>query len=130
MPIENQIDAILPFLGRFEAAGFSAGKWNSSPSMFPCFDFDESVVQFEQALYDHGWISKSFDWGEWQDTAIEYVEAPDKINSADVDTIQKLFTTHVRKERFCEGHLAAMFENGHIVALLRRLRDLRYKMGG
>jgi hypothetical protein len=36
-----------------------------------------------------------------------------------------LLTTHSRKDRFCEGHLAAMFENGHIVALLRRLRELK-----
>ncbi|WP_390621590.1 DUF6508 domain-containing protein [Roseimaritima sediminicola] len=43
-------------------------------------------------------------------------------------TIQKLFTTHARKDRFCEGHLASMFENDHIPALLRRLRTLRHGM--
>ena len=56
----------------------------------------------------------------WQETAREYVEDPAKVESADAETIQKLLTTHVRKERFFEGHLAAMFENGHVVALLQK----------
>jgi len=46
-----------------------------------------------------------------------------------VDVIRKLLTTHVRKERFCEGHLLAMFESGHIVNVLRRLKGLRSTMG-
>jgi hypothetical protein len=128
-PITNQqIDALLPFLDQFEASGFSPGTWNSPPGQMPWFDFNITVVAFERALYDNGWVTPSFDWTEWQDTAKEYVDSPDRIDSADAETIQKLFTTHIRKERFCEGHLAAMFENGHIRALLRRLRDIRRTM--
>ncbi|QDT48935.1 hypothetical protein Pan258_29820 [Symmachiella dynata] len=61
-------------------------------------------------------------------TAREYVNSPGMIESSDVKTIRKLFTTHVRKDRFCEGHLATMFENGHIVALMRRLQQIRDEM--
>ncbi len=120
-----QIDAILPFLERFEAEGFSVGTWNSSPGQIPWFDFDEAVSEFQQALYDNGWIASSFKWPDWQESAQEFVASPAKIESADTRTIQKLLTTHVRKERFCEGHFAAMFENGHIVALLKRLKTIR-----
>jgi len=60
-----------------------------------------------------------------QDAAGKYVEHPEMIESADTTAIRKLLTTHVRKDQFCEGHLAAMFENGHIVALLRRLKAIR-----
>ncbi len=120
----QQLDAILPFLDRFTAEGFTVGTWHSPPGQFPWFEFSQSVSEFQKALYDNGWI-KPFDWGKWQDTARQYVEEPEKIESADATTIQKLLTTHARKERFCEGHLAAMFENGHIVALLRRLREIR-----
>jgi hypothetical protein len=112
------MDAILAFLDRFAAHGFSVGTWHSPPGQFPWFEFSEPVSQFQQALYDNDWI-KPFDWGAWQETAREYVEDPAKVESANAETIQKLFTTHVRKERFCEGHQAAMFENGHIVGLLR-----------
>ncbi len=125
MPTETQIDTILLYLDRFTAEGFSAGTWHRPPAQFPWFELSESVTEFMQALYDNGWIAPSFDWTEWQDTAKEYVENPEKIESADVETIQKLFTTHIRKERFCEGHLAAMFENRHVMALLRRLKEIR-----
>ena len=93
--------------------------------MLPSFDYDEAVVEFEQILHANDWVTPKFDWGEWQDVAEEYVDSPEKIKSADVVTVQKLLTTHVRKDRFCDGHLASMFENGHIVALLRRLKDIR-----
>jgi hypothetical protein len=131
MPTINarQIDAILPFLDQFEASGFSPGTWNSPSGQMPWFDHNEKVMAFLRVLYDHGWVTPSFDWTQWQDRAKEYVDSPDRIESADAETIQRLFTTHVRKERFCEGHLAALFESGHIVALLRRLPELRRTMG-
>lgn len=121
----QQIDAIIPFLERFEADGFTVGIWNSPPGQMPWFSFDESVSEFQQVLYDNGWIDSSFKWPDWQETAQEFVASPAKIESADARTIQKLLTTHVRKERFCEGNFAAMFENGHIVALLKRLKSIR-----
>ena len=91
----------------------------------PWFNYDEAVMEFEQILYANDWVTPKVDWDEWQDVAEEYVDSPEKIQSADVVTVQKLFTTHVRKDRFCEGHLASMFESGHIVALLRRLKEIR-----
>jgi hypothetical protein len=124
----KQIDAILTFLDHFEAAGFSAGAWETPEGQFPWFDFSEVVMEFHKALYDNGWVTPAFDWTEWQDSAKEFVDSPKKIERADVATIQKLLTTHSRKDRFCEGHLAAMFENGHIVALLRQLKVIRGKM--
>jgi hypothetical protein len=124
-PTSRQMDAILPFLDCFEAVQFSAGSWKAPEGQLPWFNFEEVVMEFTHALYSNGWVTPSFDWTEWQDTAQEYVEKPMKIETADATTIQKLFTTHVRKERFCEGHLAAMFEKGHVVALLRRLRAIR-----
>lgn len=124
----RQIDAILPFLDKFDAKGFSAGTWNSPKGQLPWFAFSKSVSKFHKALYDNGWITP-FNWTEWQETVQKYVDSPATIESTDVETIQKLFTTHVRADRFCEGHLAEMFENGHIVALLRRLRELRRSMG-
>lgn len=124
----KQIDSILVFLDRFEAVGFSAETRNTPEGPTPSFAFDEVLLEFQQALYDNGWVTPSFDWTEWQDKAQEFVESPAKIKSADAKTIQRLFTTHVRKERFCEGHLASMFENGHVVALLRRLKTIRLKL--
>ena len=122
------IDAILPFLEQFEEAGFSVGTWPNELGVMSYFNFNEEVLEFQQILYANDWVTPKVDWGEWQDVAEDYVDSPEKIKSADVVTVQKLFTTHVRKDRFCEGHLASMFENGHILALLRRLKDTRKSM--
>jgi len=43
---------------------------------------------------------------------------------ADLQTVRRLLTTRVRKERFCEGHLAGLCESGHIVSVLKRLKQL------
>jgi hypothetical protein len=121
----KQIDAILPFLDRFEATSFSAGTWNAPEGQTPYFNFDQVVLEFQQSLYEHGWVTSAFDWTEWQQTAQEFVDSPKKIEKAEATTIQRLLTTHCRADRFSEGHLAALFENGHIVALLRRLKVIR-----
>lgn len=83
---------------------------------------------FHKALYDHGWVTPAFDWTGWQRSAQEFVDSPQKVERADAATVLKLLTTHVRADRFCDGHLAAMFESGHVVALLRRLKAIRAKM--
>jgi hypothetical protein len=124
----KQIDSILPFLDRFKAVGFSAGSWKSHAGVFPWFDFNEVVSEFLQVLYDNGWVTAAFDWTEWEQFAQEFVDSPKKIEKADARTIQQLLTTHCRTDQFCEGHIASMFENGHIVALLRRLKAIRDKL--
>ena len=122
----EQIDALLPFLDKFDAVGFSAGTWLTlAPGHSSWFIFDEVVKEFIQVLYDNDWVTPQFDWGEWQESAQQYIESPEKVESADTETIQKLLTTHARADRFCEGHLASMFENGHILDILRRLRKIR-----
>ncbi|MBC7854786.1 MAG: hypothetical protein IAF94_15245 [Pirellulaceae bacterium] len=68
-------------------------------------------------------MDKNFDWTTWG-RASKFVESPEHVTVADETTIRRLFTTHLRQERFCEGHLVAMFENGHVVALLQRLKEL------
>lgn len=124
----EQIDAILPFLDRFEAVGFSTGTWEMPEGQFPHFDFDKIVNEFIHSLYDSGWVTPAFDWTEWQDSVQKFVDSPDEVKNANATTIQKLLTTHCRLDRFCEGHLASMFKNGHIRLLLRRLKSIRSSM--
>lgn len=128
----KQIDAIVPFLEPFERKDFEFATWNPPRnedgtaviSLDNMWRLSEQAQEFTAALYENGWIA-DFDWPSWQDEAVKYVGSAEKMASADLETIRRLLTTHVRKDRFCDGHLAAMFENGHITALLRRLKELR-----
>ncbi len=60
-----------------------------------------------------------FDWVRWR----AEVSDPTALGGADVLTLRKLLTFHVRADRFSEGHLISAFEKGHITAILRRLAD-------
>jgi len=65
-----------------------------------------------------------FDWTDWQKEAERICGDPELIRKADLMTVQKLLTLHVRKERFCEGHFASMCENGVILLILKRVKAL------
>jgi len=65
-----------------------------------------------------------FDWPAWQENAQRFVLEPERIRSASMADLQRLFTTHIRKERFCAGHFAAMLESGHIAAIVERVAEL------
>lgn len=117
------IRAMVSFLPLFESKGFHFGRWESAKGQFPYFVHSESAEAFIEAVYDRGWCV-SFDWPKWQRRAELYVRDPSKVAAARIGTIRKLLTTHVRKERCCEGHLNEMFENGHLTAILHRLRKI------
>ena len=125
MPTKKQIDAILPFLQRFTDDGFTVGAWHSPPGQFPWFELSEPVSEFQQSLYDNGWVKPSFDWGKWQEAAQEYVEQPQKIDTANITVIQKLLTTHVRKERFAKGIWPRCLRTGMWWDCCERLKTIR-----
>jgi broad-specificity NMP kinase len=52
----------------------------------------------------------------------------DLIATASLDQIKTMLTYCVRGERFVDGHWAHMLESGRIVALLRRLAELREEL--
>jgi ribonuclease J len=83
----------------------------------------DDYVRFYEALYEAGLVIV-FDWMEWTDEAQCYVDRPELIDGADLDTVCRLLTTHVRSDRFCDNHLRTMIENGHIAAVLLRLSVL------
>jgi Family of unknown function (DUF6508) len=120
---KDQIKAIVRFLSIFKSEGFQFGHWTSEKGYFPYFTLSPDSHAFYKALYDNGWIVP-FDWSSWQDEAVRYVNDVTLLEEADLETLRKLLTTHVRKDRFCEGHLDCMFACGHLSAILHRLQEI------
>jgi len=56
---------------------------------------------------------------------VKYFNNPDLLNDVGIETLQKLFTLHQRKERFCSGHFAEVIKSGHLVKMLERLKEIR-----
>lgn len=70
-----------------------------------------------------------FDWISWQKRGASYCRNRNKIANTTLATCVKLFTLHVRKDRYCTNHFGCMVEEGHIQAILTRLTQLRRQCG-
>ncbi|MGE3076492.1 MAG: DUF6508 domain-containing protein [Dehalococcoidia bacterium] len=123
----EQIAALTAFRSVMEgrvAGTWAGGEQNPDGSRtMPYFDYSPEILAFMRACGENGWI-EVFDWGAWQPEALRYHESPDRLGGASVEDIRKLLTLHIRKDRFSEGHFAAMVESGHIAAILRRLAEI------
>lgn len=123
----RNIEALLPFLPLMESR--HAGEWRGGEKgpdgviSMPYFEYSDAVLSFMRACAGNGWI-EVFAWPAWAETARRLHDDPAALASADVPTIRKLLTLHIRNDRFNEGHLAAMVEDGHLAAVLRRLEQL------
>lgn len=122
-----QLDAVLRFLPLFEQPGCVFGEWRQPMGQFPFYAPTAEVIAFVLALEAQSVIFP-FDWPNWQDVARRYVADADALDGADLLTCRKLLTTHVRLDRFVDGHLAHNLETGQITAILRRLQQIRDKM--
>jgi hypothetical protein len=123
-PTLRNMDSVLTFLPYFESEGSHFYDLETDRLTTDPYIYSPQVLQFVETLYREGFIVP-FDWSAWQDEAARYVTDPSLLDSADLPTLQKLLTTHVRADRFSSGHLAQMIECGHILAVLRRLKTIR-----
>ena len=124
----DNIEKALEYLPYFEDANNAFFHLSKESSLDP-YIYNIKVQEFIKILYASNFI-QSFDWIAWQDEAEEFVTDEHLLKNADLTTIIKLFTTHIRKERFCSGHLACMIGSGHILQLLKRLMAIRKEMKG
>ena len=120
---------MLKYLSIFEKEGYSFSTWEGGKTEdgiteFPFCNYSREVNEFQRVLYGESFII-NFDWPQWQDKAEQFYSKPELLNTADMLTLQKLLTTHIRKDRFCEGHLACVLKDGHITAILRQLKQIK-----
>ena len=123
----EQIDAVLKFLPRFEERGYQFGQWRTPAGHLPYISFSSEAQEFIRTLYQQH-IIFAFDWQSWREQAQYYQAHTDALGAADLLTIRKLLTTHVRMDRFVEGHLASVFDQGLLTAILGRLKRIRDQM--
>jgi len=80
------------------------------------------IDEFERIVYEHG-ILFPFDWVAWADTAEGRTlrESPAALDEADLLTVRKYVTAAVRADRFCDGTMVALAEDGVLGRVARRL---------
>jgi ADP-ribosyl-[dinitrogen reductase] hydrolase len=114
--------AVLEFLPLFEQPDFSPGEWITQEGHLPYFSYTPEVLDFIRALSGNGFI-QPFDWMNWREGE-QLVDHPTLLSKANLQTLRKLLTAHVRADRFSEGHLAATFESGHMTSILKRMAEI------
>lgn len=117
----KNIETVLVFLTLFSEKEVKLYDIQTQPLNLDPYCYSKEFNKFITSLYEQNFII-SFDWPAWQNEAESFVNNPKLLILADISTLQKLFTTHVRNERFCSGHLAAMIKNGHFLAIFNRLQ--------
>jgi hypothetical protein len=118
----EDIDTVLTYHPLLSDPAFSFGEWRVPEGQFPQYRFSAVADEFINVL---GKLIIVFDWPAWKEEATILMEDFDALAKADLLTLRKLITTHLREERFSEGHLAAQFESGHLLGILERLNELK-----
>lgn len=113
-------DKLLAYLPTFERPGYAFERETATGRSYPA----EEVDEFVRTLYSAG-IVYPFTGERWYDEAPRLIEDPTKLATADEAALRRLLTYHTRAERATGDHFGAMFESGHMTALLRRVRELR-----
>jgi NTP pyrophosphatase (non-canonical NTP hydrolase) len=119
----KDLQAILAFLPAFKAEDFSFGEWKTPEEQAPYFEFSPQAKDFIKAAQP---LLASFDWIGWQDSAEEILNDPERLACADLLTLRKLLTTHIRMDRFVAGHLDALHQDGHLTALLEQMKEAQH----
>lgn len=119
------IDALLQFLPYFSSKRPSFGSEASihdgrvEPSVL-----GETSEEFWKACYKHNFV-QDFDWGEWSQSRQPLISRGEGIEDLDLADIGRLITTHIRGDRFCDGHLLEVMRSGQMARILERLSVLR-----
>ena len=123
-PNISNIDKLLEYMPYFGNKENNFFELINKPSQFPFYSYSKMVMAFYKSLYEENMI-KMFNWSHWGSEAKEYFNDPLKLEKADLPTIQKLFTIIIRADRFSEGLLGNMIDDGVILNLLVRLKQIR-----
>lgn len=127
-PTPQEIAALIAFLPQLYAEGFAPiVRWGGGMKepdgaiTMPWPEYAPVVTQFIAAASQPCWCDYSYR----PDEAGRMLEDPSVVDNASLAQIKTMLTFCVRGERFCDGHWAAMIEQGHIRRLLQRLDALR-----
>jgi len=114
-PTQADIEALLSYQAQLYPNGVAIKTYTlQEGSHWPVYE--PVVSAFYQEVARDCWVDVNY-----RPTADHLLSAPDSIAQATLPQLQSLLTYCVRGERFCDGHWAAMIEQGHVQRILSRL---------
>ena len=73
---------------------------------------------------DFSGLVEPFDYHAWLEEEKIELESEEILAQADLELLSKIVTTHLRLDRFVEGHLSALMEKGYFLKVLERIEQL------
>ena len=131
-PPADQLDwtPALSWLPVLTAEGFVPGEFVGGEEIrpglhsFPNVVLAPEVEAFLACLYDTG-IVADMDWPTWlEEVGRPLYDDPNQLVTATLEQCRMLLIAHVRADRFVDGHVLSILRDGHLVAVLERVRAL------
>ena len=101
----KNLETILAFVTLFTSKEAKLYDIQTEPLTLNPYCYSKEFHQFITSVSQKNFII-SFDWLAWQQEAQTFVTNTELLTVADISTLQKLFTTHIRQEKLCSGHLS------------------------
>ncbi len=117
---KDSIDRLLALLPDFERGEFSTADahYRQTGQYLP------QVSQLCEKISESG-LTIAFDWVSWKKAEAPGVLTQKGIAQADLFTLRRILTYCVEQDRFFGGFLPMVCSSGLILAVLRRLQELR-----
>ncbi len=122
---KEYIDQVLKYLPYFEKKNNKFYKMDLNLSAREPYIYSDRVIEFVRTLKQFNFIQpEAFDSALWGKEAEKLLTNGSLLAQADLETIVKLLTFIVVKERTTSGNLAILISNGTILNILKRLQKL------
>jgi hypothetical protein len=86
-------------------------------------DYDPQVRDIQTCLKESALCPEEIDWMAWADEARPFLQAPEKILSADSATVEKLVVLATYSEKLNKSFFPHLCSSGFMLMLLKRLRE-------
>ncbi len=128
-PDEYDLAAFAVFAQAFEERSFVAGTVHPPEEVEPgvmalgWWAPSDLVAAWHEALYEHQIIDPDSDYLSvaWSRRMEKFAANPALLEACDLPTVRTALTNISRGDRFCDGYMAGMFDNGVAQAATRRL---------
>ncbi len=110
----------LPLLQHPDADFIRIGYWGDMTSRVS----GATAKNVYQYLFNNGFVLGDFDWEAWSEQALSFEQNRHTLQNADLPTLYKILTVHMRADRLMEGHFDSIIENGFLADVLERMKDI------
>lgn len=109
----------------FRAATYIPSRPDEDVTLLGGYVYERQTMQFVRMAYAFGWV-RTVDWSTWSDTprGKALIEDRGALATANEDELAAVLTTCIRADRFNDGALDTAFENGLILRVVTRAREL------